>query len=171
MRVNRSTVFCQITEKHLPSQTMIGSTFNACWFANRLTLERLHACRLVALRPRRTVQSFLRWACRLELVPSAFCSSLGAWTFSSPFRLRACAYPFLTAHSSWICMTVGCLALCLVFGIFYVWNLPVPAASTAAALSALLRSGTSPAPIFHRWRPRPESNRGLINHMWRHPDN
>ena len=171
MRVNRSTVFCQITEKHLPSQTMIGNTVNACWFANRVTLERLRACRLVALRPRLIVQSFLRWACRLELVPSAFCSSLGAWTFSSPSCLRACAYPFLTAHSSWICMTVGCLALCLVFGIFYVWNLPVPAASTAAALSALLRSGTSPAPIPYSWRPWPESNRWLINHVWRHPDN
>ena len=150
---------------------MIGSTFNACWFANRLTLERLHACRLVAVRPRRTVQSFLRWACRLELVPSVFCNSLGAWTFSSPFCLRACAYPFLTAHSSWISITVGLFALCLVFGIFYVRNLPVPAASTAAALSALLRSGTSPAPIPHGRRPRPESNRGLINHVWRHPDN
>ena len=98
------------------------------------------------------------------------CTLVGLWPCALA-RLRACAYPFLTAHSSWICMTVGCLALCLVFGIFYVRNLPVPASSTATTFAALLWSGTSPAPIFHRWRPRPESNRWLINHMWRHPDN
>ena len=93
MRVNRSTVFCQITERHLPSQTMIGTTFNACWFANRLTLERLRACRLETLRPSRTVQSCPRWACRLErlnaceLVLLTSCSSLGVWF---PFLLLAC---------------------------------------------------------------------------------
>jgi len=84
MRVNRSTVFCQITEIHLPSQTMIGSTFSACWFANRLTLERLRACRLETLRPSRTVQSCPRWACRLERLHACelvltFCSNLDVW--------------------------------------------------------------------------------------------
>ena len=93
MRVNRSTVFCQITERHLPSQTMIGSTFSACWFANRLTLERLRACRLETLRPSRTVQSCPRWACRLvrlhacELVLLTSCSNLGVWF---PLLLLAC---------------------------------------------------------------------------------
>mgnify|MGYP003120261271 CR=1 FL=1 len=64
---------------------MIGSTFSACWFANRLTLERLRACRLETLRPSRIVQSCPRWACRLvrlhacELVLLTSCSSLGVW--------------------------------------------------------------------------------------------
>lgn len=63
---------------------MIGSTFSACWFANRLTLERLRACRLETLRPSRTVQSCPRWACRLvrlhacELVLTS-CSNLDVW--------------------------------------------------------------------------------------------
>ena len=92
MRVNRSTVFCQITERHLPSQTMIGSTFSACWFANRLTLERLRACRLETLRPSRTVQSCPRWACRLERLNACelvltFCSNLDVWF---PLLLLAC---------------------------------------------------------------------------------
>ena len=171
MRVNRSTVYYTITAIHLPSQTMIGPTVNACWFANRWTLERLPACRLVHLPT--------CWLVPLRpyVLVLIFCNSLGVWfpllllsTCGLPglklVRLRT-GYPLSTHH--WLCRISMSLES-LMLGIFYVWNLPVPAASAAAALSALLRSGTSPAPIFHRWRPRPESNRWLINHMWRHPN-
>ena len=77
MRVARSTVFCLITAKHLPSQSMIGTTFSACCSSPPRTLDRCLLARSPACPLARSPACPLVLSRVLSASWPALCNTLG----------------------------------------------------------------------------------------------